>query len=358
MEPFGKVALFVRQARNSVFELYAKKCDEYFAAKGVQSRIFQTVQGALDAGALKELKQYAPQLTISFSAMDLHQEAALPGLLGAPHLVWFKDPGFFAVPFLKTEGLYFGVTNHADALWFEQCGSRNSFFLPYPALEEWKIIKEAPRDFPVLVFGSERTSFELKQEWENEFSRPEMMVLEGALNGYIDNLGSSLLEQVTESIRYSEIAMRGDMAIKIFDHLAAYITCWEKEQLVQAAQEVVEVVYAPLLPLPNMLEWMQRADVVIAGTFGSSISVELEAAALSGAYPIFCTNPFLEELFPQLGVERNGWARASNQIHELFANPEQRKTQVAQMQKTILNNLSLEQFIKTITSQMSSRLHT
>ncbi len=357
MEPFDKVALFVRQARNSVFELYAKKCDEYFAAKGVQSRIFQTVQGALDAGALKELKQYAPKLTISFSAMDLDQEAALPGLLGVPHLVWFKDPGFFAVPFLKTEGLYFGVTDRSDALWFKQCGSANSFFLPYPALEEWRAVEAGPKDYSVLVFGSDQTSFELKQEWENGFSRPEMMVLEGALNGYIDNPGTSLLEQVTESIRYSEIAMRGDMAIKILDHLAAYLACWEKEMLVQAVQEVAEAVHAPLLPLANTLEWMRRADLVIAGTFGSSISVELEAAALSGAYPIFCTNPYLEELIPQWGVERNGWAAASRSIQQMLKKAPERSSQVAKLQKSILDNLSLDHFVNTVTSQMSSRLH-
>ena len=135
---------------------------------------------------------------------------------------------------------------------------------------------------------------------------------------------------------------------------------WPLEQALHRlfqVQEVAEVVHAPLLPLANTLEWMRRADLVIAGTFGSSVSVELEAAALSGAYPIFCTNPYLEELIPQWGVERNGWAAASRSIQQMLKNAPERSSQVAKLQKTILDNLSLDQFVNTVTSQMSSRLH-
>lgn len=352
MSGIHKVALIVRQSRASVFELYAKRCADLLRNEGVEVLNLNAVSGTLPQESLQELKRFSPEFTLSFAAMDLNEEAALPAFSGVPHLVWFKDPGFFAVPFLSVKNLHFALLDRADALWFKQCGNESAFFLPYPALEEWKTSPDFSRDIPVLAFESERTSVDVKKEWEGKLGRIEKIVLEGALNGYFDNPRSSLLDEMTASMRFSDIRISPDHLTAIFDFLSTYLACCEKERLIEEAQKVTEVVMAPRLPLPNTLEWMQQSQVVIAGTYGVSVSVELEASILSGAYPIYTRNPYLEALFPNAGVDRSEYSEVGSQLKSAFEDGK-----VSLLQDKLLEHLSLREFVKTITSYMSGRLH-
>lgn len=349
MHSFRKVAFFVRQARYSVFELYAERCADLLRNDGVQVLILNAVSGILPQESLQELKKFSPEFTFSFAAMELKEEAALPAFSGVAHLVWFKDPGFFAVPFLSVKNLHFALLESADALWFKQCGNESSLFLPYPALEEWKTSPDFSRDIPVLAFESDRTSADVKEEWEKKLGRIEKIVLEGALNGYFDNPRSTLLDEMTASMRFSDVRISADHVTAIFDYLSTYLAYFEKECLIEEAQKVTEVVIAPRLPLPNMLEWMQRSKVVIAGTYGMSVSVELEAAILSGAYPIYCRTPYLESLFPKLGVDREAFSH----VKTVLEGPKN----VSELQERLLEHLSLREFVTTVTSYMSARLH-
>lgn len=349
MGSIQKVAFIVRQARKSAFELYAEKSAVLFRKSGTQVLILNAVSGMLPQESLQELKKFSPEFTFSFAAMELKEEAALPAFTGVPHLVWFKDPGFFAVPFLSVKNLHFALLDRSDALWFKQCGNESSLFLPFPALEEWKTSPFITRELPVVVFESERTAAEVKEEWERELGRIELMVLEGALNGYFDNPRSTLLDEMTASLRFSDVIVKADRTIAIFDYLSTYLAYWEKERLIEEAQKVTEVVIAPRLPLENMLEWMRRSQVVLVGTFGTSISMECEAAILSGAYPIYCRTPYLESLFPNLGVDRNEFFRVRTVLEE--------QKNISELQDRLLENLSLQEFVRSITSYMSDRLH-
>lgn len=357
MGTLQKAALLSKRNDVSALELYASQCATKMERLGVEVRQFKTEGGALKGDDLSAIKKFAPQCSFSFSALKLENEASLPGLLGAPHTVWFKDPGFFSAPFIDVEHLHFALTSRSDYLWFKQCGKERVLFLPYPSWTSEKIDSNTPRSFPVLAFPSERTSEEVRAEWQQKCTRLEVLILEGALNRFLENSSNLLLDMVSEAVGMSGMPVSAAQVVKIFDYLESYLSLLEKESLIKSVQKVTEVVEAPKLPFLEALEWMKRSKMVIAGTFGASISVEWIGAVLSGAYPLYCTNPFLEELFPGNGVERTALEPLSKIVKEFLIHEQKRMEKSALLHDQLERALSFDSFVKAIFSHMSAQVH-
>lgn len=220
---------------------FVNRLVEALKREGIQSFIFDTKGGALEAEEIIELQRRSPDFTCSFNNIfPLKSGKYLWDQMEIPHHTYLVDPPVFWIHLTRSPYSILSCNDIDDLHVLESIHFDRRFFLPH-AVERERVA--APLDFrerpyDVVMIGSCYDHETIKEAWRKTFSKEVCKVIDEAIDLCFSSPETTFSHAVHQTWARSKLDPRGVDFEKICECVDMYTRGKDRVELIRSIKDV------------------------------------------------------------------------------------------------------------------------
>lgn len=225
---------------------FTRKFAEALNRKGVETKVFDVKESALNADTIESIKRYAPDLTASFnSLLPVSENKYLWDYLKIPHWSILVDPAVYSLQYTKSP---YSILSCVDASDLEAIRSNqfsNAFFFPH-AVEKELAPGNEKRIYDVVFLGSCYDYESLRASWRQRNVEGVNKVLDDAIELFFSRPEMSLAQALATAWRESKQNPAGVDFSALFYYLDNYTRGKDRVELIRSIKDAHVHVFGDL----------------------------------------------------------------------------------------------------------------
>lgn len=237
---FTKICIFVHDNLYNSKRHFTLKFAEALTRQGVDVRIIDTKEGALEKEELVSVYRFNPDLTCSFNSMlPLADGTFLWDAFEIPHLSILLDPAIYALNLTKSSYALASYVDRHDEKLLSSTGFKTHFFLPHAV--ERELLDESleeEKTYDVVLLGSCYDHESVRAAWKQEFPKKISQALDDVIDLSLGDPRLSPLEALIHVWNEKGIDFPQGNYQHLYSYVDRYMRGKDRFELVQAITDV------------------------------------------------------------------------------------------------------------------------
>ncbi len=370
---------------------FAEKLSEALRRKGIETKLIDAEESALDREMGDDIVAFNPDLTCSLNTFQPTVEGQyLWDILQIPHLYIHLDPALYASPMTRSPYLMIACVDHFDVEALRASAFPNVIFLPHAIERELTYQEKEARPYDVVFLGSCSDYESLQALWKTDFSKELQTVLEEASEMVLSDNHTSLAQALVNAWSKQKLDPIGVDFLTLFKYIDFYTRGRDRVELIRSITDVPvhvfgdvatdiascqkgwdyylgsqpNVVLHPPVPFPMINEVLKKSKICLNSMpfFKKGTHERLFYALGCGALPATTDNLWVRENFvdgEELLLYRNqDFSSLQSRIKNYLSDETKRRQAVAAGRKKVLQNhtwdIRVDQLLKELPSMIQN----
>jgi len=227
---------------------FSKKLAEAFTRKGIETKIIDAKEEALEGPIGAEIKEFAPEFTCSFHSFEpLPNGKYLWDILEIPHLSMLVDPALYSIQLTNSPYTVLSSVDKSDIEAVHSFGFKKVFFLPHGIEPEITVPEKENRPYEVVFLGSCFDYESLRKYWRVRQTPDINKALDDAIDLVLSDHMISLAQALVTSWNASKLPLEKIDFKTIFYYLDNYTRGRDRVELVRAIRDVPVHIFGELV---------------------------------------------------------------------------------------------------------------
>lgn len=230
-----KICLLTNYNLYETKRYFTKKLSEALQRHGVETKIIDASQTALNRETVDQIRSFSPNLTCSFNSFEpISKGKYLWDFLNIPHLSLLVDPSFYATSLTNSSLSWISCVDRADCEAIRSTGFENVFFLPHAVEKELAYDPKQKRPYDVVFLGSCCDYESLRTIWQQRLSQELIQLLEDAIDLIFSQETISLAQALVTAWNRSGLNPQDVDFIALYSYLDYYTRGKDRIELIRS----------------------------------------------------------------------------------------------------------------------------
>jgi spore maturation protein CgeB len=305
---------------------FTQKLAEAMERKGIDTQIIDLQEQVLGGYIMAVIKQYSPDLTISFNTLlPSAEEKFLWDLLKIPHLAILVDPVIYSIQLIKSPFSILSSVDRSDVASVRAYPFENIFFLPHAIEPELVPDYSQKKIYDVVFLGSCCDYESLRASWRQRNPESINKVLDEAIDIVFSETATPLADALARAWQASGMDPSGMDFTTLFYYLDNYTRGRDRVELIRSIKDSPVHVFGeishdnavgilgwseylsaqknvtlhPSVPFPEALKILQQSKITLNSMpfFKNGSHERVFAGLACGAVPVTSDSLYLRDVF-------------------------------------------------------------
>lgn len=311
---------------------FTEKLAEAMQRHGIDTRIVDARQAALDAETIAAMHRFAPDFTCSFNSFEKTSADGryLWDFLKIPHVSFLVDPSFYSTTLTGSPFSIISCVDRNDCEVIRASGFENVFFWPHAVERELAPDAKVERIYDVVLMGSCYDYESLRLSWQQRQPATLNRMMDNAIDMVMSDDTIPVAQALVKAWNAAAIDPQGVDFVSLYNYLDTYTRGKDRIDLIRAIKNARVHVFGELAPdnAVGILSWPQylgaQSNVTLHPSvpFGASMDILKRAKIVLNSMPFFRDGSH-ERIFTALACGALPCTSESKYLHEQFKEGEE-----------------------------------
>lgn len=226
---------------------FTQKLAEALNRKGIETKIVDVQEKALEADVGAELANFHPDFTCSFNSLDKVQNKFLWDVLQIPHLSILLDPALYSVSLRNSPYSIISCVDRFDSASLRGPQFQNVLFWPHAVEPGIPDESKVSRIYDIVFLGTCYDYENLRLAWKQKLTPALSRVLDNAVEIVFSNKFVPLAQALVNALNTARISPQGVDLIGLFYYLDNYTRGKDRVELIRSIKDFPVHVFGQLL---------------------------------------------------------------------------------------------------------------
>lgn len=324
---FKRVCLLTNYSIYNILRHFTEKLAEAMRRQGLDVRIIDANEKALDAEMIASIARFAPDFTCSFSSIRTVDKEGryFWDYTQIPHVSFLVDPSLYYTRLTSSPYSIISCVDRNERNVFLESGFKHAFFWPHSVEPELAPKEGVERIYDVVYLGSCYDFESLRTSWQQRHPESFNKVLENAIEMFFSNDTMGVGEALAAAWNASGLDPAGVDFVALYCYLDAYIRGRHRVEMIRSVKDAKVHVFGemapdnpvgvmgwpqylgrqsnvtlhPSVPFGEAMEILKRSKIVLNSMpfFRDGSHERIFTALACGALPVTSESKYLREQF-------------------------------------------------------------
>jgi len=287
---------------------FALKFSEALERKGVETKIIDVEEGALESDTVASILRFKPDITCSFNTINpISEKQFLWDYIQTPHWFIVVDPMIYYTNMIHSPYIIISCVDRFDCETLRNYPFENTFFFPHAIERELSGCGDKEKSYDVVFLGSCYDYESLRISWRLKNTEPINKVLDDAIDIVLSDKSTSISQALVTAWNVSKLSPEGIDFYALFFYVDQYSRGKDRVELIRSIKDAKVHVFGDLAPgLDAVLGWKpylsssKNVTVHPSVNFTQSLEILKKSKIALNSMPFF-KNGSHERVFAALG---------------------------------------------------------